>query len=56
MLRPVEREPVAARAALHAMAATNGEAAVAASADQSPEIVMRKVSDTEPLSLFVFKP
>ena len=52
---PVEREPVAARAALHAMAATNGEAAVAASADQSPEIVMRKVSDTEPLSLFVFK-
>jgi elongation factor G len=37
------------------MAATNGEAAVAASADQSPEIVMRKVSDTEPLSLFVFK-
>ena len=37
------------------MAAVNGEAALATSADQSPEIVMRKVSDTEPLSLYVFK-
>jgi elongation factor G len=52
---PIEREPVAARAALHAVAAVNGEAALATSADQSPEIVMRKVSDTEPLSLYVFK-
>ena len=52
---PIEREPVAARAALHAVAVSNGEAAVAASADQSPEIVMRKVADAEPLSLYVFK-
>jgi elongation factor G len=52
---PIEREPVAARAALHAVATVNGEAAVAASADQSPEIVMRKVDDKEPLSLYVFK-
>jgi elongation factor G len=52
---PIEREPVAARAALHAVAAINGEAAVAASADHSPEIVMRKVDDKEPLSLYVFK-
>jgi elongation factor G len=49
---PIEREPVAARAALHAVAAINGEAA---SADHSPEIVMRKVDDKEPLSLYVFK-
>jgi elongation factor G len=52
---PIEREPVAARAALHAVAVTNGEAAVASSADQSPEIVLRKVADSEPLSLYVFK-
>jgi elongation factor G len=52
---PIEREPVAARTALHAVAAINGEAAIAASADHSPEIVMRKVDDKEPLSLYVFK-
>jgi elongation factor G len=57
---PVEREPVAARAVLHTIAAaaggvSNGEAAIAASADHSPEIVMRKVDDKEPLSLYVFK-
>ena len=57
---PVEREPVAAGAVLHTIAAaagsvSNGEAAKAASADHSPEIVMRKVDDKEPLSLYVFK-
>jgi elongation factor G len=51
---PTEREPVGARAALHAVAAAaNGEAK--ASDDNGPEIVMRKVSDGEPLSLYVFK-
>jgi len=52
---PIEREPVAARAALHAVAVANGQAAVAASSEQSPEIVMRKVADSEPLALYVFK-
>ncbi|HTW49103.1 MAG TPA: elongation factor G [Acidobacteriaceae bacterium] len=51
---PTEREPVAARAALQAVAAAaNGEAK--AGDDSGPEIVMRKVSDAEPLSLYVFK-
>ncbi|HEX4309919.1 MAG TPA: elongation factor G [Acidobacteriaceae bacterium] len=55
---PIEREPVAARAVLHTIAATAGGAgngAAAAAEGQAPEIVMRKVSDTEPLSLYVFK-
>jgi len=52
---PIEREPVAARAMLHAVAAAvNGEAA-AAGGENAPEIVMRKVDDAEPLSLYVFK-
>ena len=52
---PVEREPVAARAVLHAVAAgTNGEAKPG-DGEVAPEIVMRKVSDAEPLSLYVFK-
>jgi elongation factor G len=51
---PTEREPVAARAALQAVAAAaNGEAK--AGDENAPEIVMRKVSDAEPLSLYVFK-
>jgi len=55
---PIEREPVAARAVLHTIAAAAGGAGngAAATADgQSPEIVMRKVDDKEPLSLYVFK-
>ena len=52
---PIEREPVAARAVQHAMAAaTNGEAAESTE-EQAPEIVMRKVDDGEPLALYVFK-
>ncbi|MGA8109981.1 MAG: elongation factor G [Acidobacteriaceae bacterium] len=50
---PIEREPVAARAVLQAVAAgANGEAKAG---ETGPEIVMRKVSDEEPLSLYVFK-
>jgi elongation factor G len=50
-----EREPVAARAVLTAVAAGSNGEAKADSSDSSPEIVMRKVDDAEPLSLFVFK-
>ncbi|MGB7134889.1 MAG: elongation factor G, partial [Acidobacteriaceae bacterium] len=50
---PIEREPVAARAVLQAVAVgTNGEAKAG---ENGPEIVMRRVSDEEPLSLYVFK-
>ena len=53
---PTEREPVAARAVLAAVAAGgNGEAKAESGGDASPEIVMRKVDDVEPLSLYVFK-
>jgi len=55
---PIEREPVAARAVLHTVAAAAGGAgngAAATAEGQAPEIVMRKVDDKEPLSLYVFK-
>jgi elongation factor G len=55
---PIEREPVAARAVLHTVAAVangGGNGAAAPAEGQSPEIVMRKVEDKEPLSLYVFK-
>jgi elongation factor G len=55
---PTEREPVAARAALQAVAAGrhgNGAAKAGDGDEPGPEIVLRKVSDAEPLSLFVFK-
>ena len=55
---PIEREPVAARAVLNTVAAAAGGAgngAAATTEGQSPEIVMRKVDDKEPLSLYVFK-
>jgi elongation factor G len=55
---PIEREPVAARAVLHTVAAAangGGNGAAATAEGQSPEIVMRKVDDKEPLSLYVFK-
>jgi elongation factor G len=57
---PIEREPVAARAVLQTVAANgNGAAVMSAPAEVSsedqPEIVLRKVDDAEPLSLFVFK-
>jgi elongation factor G len=51
---PVEREPVAARAILQAVAAQHADAPPSIS-EVHPEIVLRKVADTEPLSLFVFK-
>jgi len=52
---PMEREPVAARAVLHAVpAGANGEAK-AGEVENGPEIVMRKVADGEPVSLYVFK-
>ena len=47
---PIERAPVAARAALQSVAAGSAEAA----SDES-ESVTRKVDDAEPLSLYVFK-
>jgi elongation factor G len=47
---PIERAPVAARAALQAVAAGGGEAA-----GEESEGVTRKVDDAEPLSLYVFK-
>ncbi len=48
---PIERAPVAARAVLQAVAAHgNGELS-----ERQPEIVMRPVSDREPLALYVFK-
>ncbi len=54
-LAPTEREPVAARAMLHALAAaTNGEAK-SGDGETAPEIVMRRVDDAEPLALYVFK-
>ncbi len=50
---PIEREPVKARAVLQAVGAT---AAGGSSGDEGPsETVTRKVSDEEPLSLYVFK-
>src|ERR1700723_2958905 len=56
---PTEREPVAARAVLHAVAAGANGAAKAGDgetgAENGPEIVMRRVDDGEPLSLYVFK-
>jgi elongation factor G len=51
---PIERQPVAARAMLQAVASSNGEG-TSAGGEQSPEIVMRKVDDAEPVSLHVFK-
>jgi elongation factor G len=48
---PVEREAVAARAVLQAVAAQgNGEVS-----ESQPEIVMRRVDDKEPLALYAFK-
>jgi len=47
---PIERAPVAARAALQTVAAGSGEG----SAEES-EGITRKVDDAEPLSLYVFK-
>jgi elongation factor G len=58
---PIERAPVAARAMLAAVSANghsaNGAAAqeLATAGDDSPEIVMRKVDDGEPISLYAFK-
>jgi elongation factor G len=52
---PTEREPVAARAALLAVAAVGNGEAKAGDGENTPEIVMRKVDDAEPLSLYVFK-
>jgi elongation factor G len=58
---PIERAPVAARAILQAVSA-NGHAANGAATnvpvvtgDGSQEIVMRKVDDKEPISLYVYK-
>lgn len=48
---PTEREPVAARAVLQAVAA-QGNGSVS---ETNPEIVMRRVDDKEPLALYVFK-
>jgi elongation factor G len=47
---PVEREPIAARAMLQAVA--NGHAG---EADGAEEIVMRKVDDCEPVAIYAFK-
>ena len=57
---PSERAPVAARAVLMAVSANGHTANGAANpetvvADVSPEIVMRKVDDSEPVSLYAFK-
>jgi elongation factor G len=50
---PTEREPVAARGKMQAVAANgNGNGAHAEGGD---EIVMRKVDDKEPLALYVYK-
>ncbi|MGA7884463.1 MAG: elongation factor G [Acidobacteriaceae bacterium] len=46
---PVERAPVAARAALQAVAAGGGDVG------EESESITRKVDDAEPLSLYVFK-
>jgi elongation factor G len=53
---PIERAPVAARAVLQAVSA-NGHAAngPVVEGDGPPEIVMRKVDDKEPVSLYVYK-
>ena len=58
---PIEREPVAARAALTAVSA-NGHAANGPEAsvpvvtgDGSHEIVMRKVDDKEPVAIYAYK-
>src|SRR6266702_2430160 len=47
---PTEREPVAARAKMRAVAGSNG-----AHAEGQEEIVMRRVDDKEPLALYVYK-
>src|SRR5271156_6574003 len=55
---PIEREPVAARAVLQAVSsngqAMNGEAQ-GMPGEAHPEIVMRKVDDKEPVSLYAYK-
>ena len=55
---PVERAPVAARAVLQAVS-SNGEAvngeAQRVPGEAHPEIVMRRVDDKEPVSLYVYK-
>jgi elongation factor G len=57
---PIERTPVAARAVLTPVSAnghaTNGPGSQESGGnDGSPEIVMRKVDDSEPVSLYAFK-
>jgi len=58
---PIEREPVAARAALTAVSANghavNGPAASGpvVTGDGSHEIVMRKVDDKEPVAIYAYK-
>src|SRR5271155_3542989 len=55
---PIEREPVAARAVLQAVSsngqAMNGEAP-GIPGEAHPEIVMRKVDDKEPVSIYAYK-
>ncbi|WP_026442197.1 elongation factor G [Pseudacidobacterium ailaaui] len=48
---PIEREPVAARAVLQAVAA-HGNGSVS---ENNPEIVMRHMKDDEPLALYIYK-
>jgi elongation factor G len=45
---PVEREPVAVRAAMQAVSANGGD-------DDHPEIQLRRVDDKEPLTIYVYK-
>ena len=52
---PIEREPVAARAALQPVAAAANGESLAAGDESAAEIFTRKVDDAEPLSLYVFK-
>ncbi|HVJ09626.1 MAG TPA: elongation factor G [Acidisarcina sp.] len=47
---PVEREPVEARSVLQAVAANGG-----GGSDAQPEVVLRRVDDKEPLTLYVYK-
>lgn len=47
---PVEREPVATRSAMQAVAAS-GSGGV----NDSPETIFRRVDDTEPLTIYVYK-
>lgn len=52
---PVERVPIAARAARLISSNGNGEGKISDAPEANEEMVMRRMDDTEPLALYVYK-